>query len=326
MELYRKKQDMSKFNKHKLACVDLELILTQKCNFSCEHCMRGNCTNKEITEEVLDYLFEKFAYIDNLSLGGGEITLVPEKIKLVAQKLKEHKVIVHHSNFTSNGSIVNDEVLDALEELRDYVVSCKDLPDFFTSDKNEKNIPMFVCFSFDDYHLDQIQNHGISLEQLFGNIAKFSQRFGEDSIECRLESDIDVYDEGRAKQLPNSAHKVSMQKFLTAPYPFVNIKDQLLLLGNIVVISCDGEIIPANISFENEKAFSYGNIKTSSISQILTSMNAYETNDNGYNKARNQLFVSMKAPKKLIRKYQKIGNKKKTIFYHLLDVASQEMQ
>ena len=55
-------------------------------------------------------------------------------------------------------------------------------------------------------------------------------------------------------------------------------------------------------------------------------MNAYETNDRGYNKARNQLFASMKAPKKLIRQYKKIGNKKNAIFYYYLDKAAQEMQ
>lgn len=326
MELYRKKQDMSKFNNHKLACVDLELILTQKCNFACSHCMRGDCTNKEISEKVLDSIFEKFAYIDNLSLGGGEIALVPEKIKLVAQKLKEHHVIVHHSNFTTNGSIVNNEVLDALEELRNYVISCKDLPNLFTSEANEKDVPMFACFSFDDYHLDEIEKHGITVKELFSNIARYAQRFGEDSIECRLESDMDVYDEGRAKSLLNSAHKVSMQKFLTSPYPFVNIKDKLLLLGNIVVISCDGEIIPANISFKNEKALSYGNIKNLSVSQILSNINAYETDDDGYNKERDKLFASMTAPKNLVRKYKKIGTKKLRIFYYLLNQASQEMQ
>ena len=45
---------MSKYNNYDFACIDLELILTQKCNFSCEHCMRGNCTNKEISEFAIE--------------------------------------------------------------------------------------------------------------------------------------------------------------------------------------------------------------------------------------------------------------------------------
>ena len=95
MEFIKKKTDMSKYDNYKLACMDLEIILTQKCNLTCSHCMRGDCMGKEISEEVLDALFKKVIYIENLALGGGEITLVPEKIRLVTQKLKEYNIIVH---------------------------------------------------------------------------------------------------------------------------------------------------------------------------------------------------------------------------------------
>ena len=89
MELFRKKKDMSKYDKYDFASDDLELILTQKCNFTCEHCMRGECSNKEITEDVLDATFKKFIYIENLALGGGEIALAPHLVRLVTKKLKK---------------------------------------------------------------------------------------------------------------------------------------------------------------------------------------------------------------------------------------------
>ena len=62
MEFVRKKNDMSKYNNHKLMCLDLELILTQKCNLSCAHCLRGCSGSKEISEEVLDDGFKEDSF------------------------------------------------------------------------------------------------------------------------------------------------------------------------------------------------------------------------------------------------------------------------
>lgn len=326
MEMIRKKKDMSEFDNHVLACLDLELILTQKCNLSCAHCMRGDCSNKQITADVLDSVFSKFFYIDNLSLGGGEITLIPETINLVTEKLKEHKVTVHHCNFTSNGTIVNDEVLNALKNLQDYIVSCDELPSLFRSSKKQKQVPMFVCFSFDEYHLLELEKRGITAEQLFENISKYQKVFGLEAIECRLACDMDVYDTGRATNLPSSANKVSLHKVMSEPYPFINLDNEALLIGNIIVVSCDGEIVPANISFKDEKALSFGNFKTHSVGQILSNMNAIETDANGYNKARAKLFNSMTAPKKYQKAYKKMGTKKLHYFYYMLEQASQKQQ
>lgn len=327
MELYRKKQDYSQYDDYKLACMDLEIILTQKCNLSCEHCMRGDCMGKEISEEVIDSLFKKVIYIDNLSLGGGEITLVPEKIRMLAQKLKEHKIIVHHANFTTNGTVVSEEVLNALSEIRAYVESCEEKPHLFTVPKAEQNIPLYACFSFDDYHLNQIIKHGITIEELFKNIAKYQQCFGDEAIQCRLECDMDFYDEGRAKLLPASEHKVSMQKVLSEPYPFIDYEShKFLLLGNVPCVTCEGNFVPVNISFESEKALSFGNVVTDSISQILSNMNAVKTDNKGYDRAREKLYKAMTAPKHLQKQYKPMLSEKHRIFFQNLAIVLQEMQ
>lgn len=325
MEFVKKKKDMLKYKNYALACSDLEIILTQKCNMLCEHCMRGDSvTKQDITEEVLDALFSKFCYIDNLALGGGEITLVPEVINLLTQKLKEHKVTVHHVNFTSNGTIATNEVLNALYNLREYVVSCDKLPRLF--EIQEKEVPMYVCFSLDDYHLNQILNKNIQIETIFNNIAKFQLKFGEDAIQFRLECDIDVYNEGRAKNLPKSVNKINMNKILTHPYPVINLKNKALLIGNIICISTQGNVIPVNMPFDSEKAFSFGNIKDDELPFILSNMNIIETDDDGFNKARNNLLKSMTASKKSQKKYIPVINKKLELIYRNLDLSLSQMQ
>ncbi len=326
MERFKKIKEMSKINEYPLFCVDLELILTQKCNLACAHCMRGECSNKEIDESVLDATFSKFAYIDNLALGGGEIALAPQKIREVTKYLKKHGTIVHHCNFTSNGTVVNEETLYALKELYDYVVSCDNKPQLFSSEPGQKDVPMFVCFSFDNYHLEQMVKKGITTEYLFDNIAKYQKVFGTKAIECRLECDIDVYDAGRAKFLEGNVRKVPIDIITNAKVPFTNINNKAILLGNVVCISCDGEIIPTNIPFAEEKIYSYGNIKTSTNSQILTNMKAYETNDNGYNRARNKMRKAMTAPKKLLKKCYPILSYKEHKFMEQLEISIKNAQ
>ena len=326
MEFKRKKEDMSKYNNYDFACIDLELILTQKCNLACEHCMRGECSNKEISEDVLDATFKKFIYIDNLALGGGEIALTPHLVKMVTKKLKEHDVVIHHVNFTSNGTIVSDELLTALKELEQYIYSCEDRTHLFKNIPGEKNVPMFVCFSFDDYHLNQMIKKDITLEQLFDNIAKYQKIFGKKAIECRMESDLDIYDTGRAKNLPKSANKVPLSKMLSYPYPFIDLKNEALLIGNIITISCDGEIIPANIPFSEEKRLSFGNVKEISNEKLLTNLKAYKTNGNGWNKARFAMWKNLTAPKKLQKKYKPMLSYKLYKFTEMLESAVQKQQ
>ena len=218
-------------------------------------------------------------------------------------------------------------MLDAFEELRSYVISCDDKPQLFTIPENEKNIPMFVCFSFDDYHLEQIIERGITIEELFTNIAKYQQRFGDDAIQCRIECDMDIYDEGRAKLLPASEHKVSMQKVLSEPYPFIDYENyKFMLIGNVPCVTCDGNIVPVNISFASEKALAFGNIVTDSTSQILSNMNAFRTDNKGYDRAREKLFKTMTAPKHLQKQYRPMISEKQRIFFQNLAIVLQEMQ
>lgn len=325
MELIKKKEDMSKYDDSCLFCKNLELIITQKCNLSCEHCCRGDCSNKEISEDVLDEVFKRFVYIDNLGLGGGEIALVPHLVKKVTAVLKKYQTNVQHFNFSSNGTIVSDELIKALKELYDYVESCnKEKPSLFSVPEGEKNIPISVCFSFDDYHLNQVINKGITIEELFENIAKYQKAFGQDAILCRSECDMDVFDEGRAKNLTN-ARKVPL-KIAKAKYPFINFNDKALLLGNIIAISCDGEIVPANISFADEKLYSFGNITTSSNGQILSNMKAFETDYKGYEESLKKMWKQYTAPKRIQKKYLPMLNFKQQNFMEKLELAIQKEQ
>ena len=44
--------------KPRIAVENLAIELTRKCNLKCNHCMRGNAENKEISDKILDRIFE----------------------------------------------------------------------------------------------------------------------------------------------------------------------------------------------------------------------------------------------------------------------------
>lgn len=317
MEFYRKKKDMSFVDEKHVGAKEVEIILTQKCNLACEHCMRGDATNKEITEDVFDAIFDKLFYIDNLSLGGGEISLSPHLIRLLTSSLKKHNTILHGINFSTNGTHVSDEFLDALDELRQYIISCNDKPAFFVCpDPNDKHEPVYVCFSFDDYHLLSMLNQGITLEQLYDNAGKYYNRFSVNAVRCRLSCDVDVYDTGRAKNL-NSEE--SVKKPLPDPsklvYPYM-VSKKAVILGGILTFSCDGEVIPPNIEFSQEKQLSWGNIKTEPLSEILSNMSTKKVSWLTFDGEYRKLFKLISAPKRAWKKYFKdYGNKKLNTFY-----------
>ena len=325
--LKKKREDLSVFDDKEIAAYNLELILTQKCNLSCAHCMRGDATNKEIRPEVLDKLFSKFSYIHALSLGGGEISLTPHLVRLVTEKLRQHGTIVHRVDFTSNGVSVTDEFLDALEDLRQYVLDCEGLASFVELDESDNHEPLICCFSFDDFHWRNIKDRGMEVEDIFNNIVRYQERFSEKAIECRLSSDVDIINEGRAKTLKTFIKKVKPIKPNQYKFPY-QVETGFVFMGGILTLSCDGEFIPVNIPFAEEKLYSYGNILDEKFSTIASRMGAVQVSTSEeFDKVNNKNMDMMISPDYRWKKYLKVvGNKKYAYFDYLLDKKAQERQ
>ncbi len=272
----KKKNNLSVLDTKEVAIKELELILTQKCNLACEHCMRGNATDKEISSKVFDSIFSKVKYVDNLALGGGEPSLVPHKVRELTASLKKHNVIVKHVNFTTNGLSVSNQFLEALLELKEYIESQSDKDCLFEPiNKDDSLEPIYACFSFDDYHMLQIINNigdgsFESLNIIYQNVAKYYNALGENAIVCRTSSDVDVYDVGRAQNLnDDEQHKVLLPEAKNVLFPYM-IGNKYAVIGGVVTVSCDGEIIPPNISYNDEKLLSFGNITKQPLSLIFS--------------------------------------------------------
>ena len=53
---------------------NLGVIVTERCNLNCAHCLRGNCTNKVMSDEVIQVTLSQIVGIRALAICGVELT------------------------------------------------------------------------------------------------------------------------------------------------------------------------------------------------------------------------------------------------------------
>lgn len=99
---------------------NLHLCVTRNCTLECEHCLRGDRENVNMNPQILDRIFEDVKKVEFLLLTGGEPLLAIETIEKLIEILKTRKVRVNKLTIISNGTVLNERILKALEELSKY--------------------------------------------------------------------------------------------------------------------------------------------------------------------------------------------------------------
>lgn len=161
--------------------IDTAMIeVTRRCNMACDHCLRGEPQKKDIPDSMIDTFFEKVGsgIINNLTITGGEPSLVPEKIEKIIEAAKRNGTDIENFYIVTNGKQVTDAFLMAVMRLHCY---CSD---------NEYS---GLQYSNDYYH-DPIITDNVKRLEVF----KFaSPRNTEDSA-----PEMGTYEiiEGRAKE------------------------------------------------------------------------------------------------------------------------------
>jgi len=103
--------------------------VTRRCNFKCDHCLRGKARNKDMSEEVINKIFQlnDITSINRLCIGGGEPSLAPHVIGHIANTLRNRGIYVGSLEMTINGgpALRNQTFIDALDSLL-YLVDYAD--------------------------------------------------------------------------------------------------------------------------------------------------------------------------------------------------------
>lgn len=152
---------------------ELVFEVTRKCNMHCAHCLRGEAENLDMPHRVIEKAISQVASIDTVVFGGGEVSLVPEKLEELLEAFRASGTPVNGFYAVTNGKTVSDDFLVSMlhwysfcgyeDECSGLALSC----DEFHEHIPEKNKMLLRGFSFlreedkkNDWKHDYLLNEG----------------------------------------------------------------------------------------------------------------------------------------------------------------------
>ena len=242
----------------KIAVQNLCMIITEQCNLKCEHCLRGQCSNRVMSDEVIEATLDQICSIVNLNICGGEPTFALDRLEKIIDVIVEKQILVDAISVVINGTRYDGKFLDLLKYFDDEAFSA-----------HKKKV--IFSISWDEYHHREIDRLNMR-KKYIENVKRYmeSKYFYElNGIHGKL------YREGNAELLDES---------LTIPYvPMKNIityarnswgkEDRvngLCNIGPMVSINTQGIITDCNASYEHQDTiYNYGNVLNESIEEVL---------------------------------------------------------
>lgn len=243
---------------NKLFVQNLCLIATERCNLNCDHCMRGNCSNKVMDDKVIEATLSQFYHIQNLSICGGEITMALDTLEKIFSYVIENNIIVEMVTMVINGTIYSEEFLKLLDYMSSYI-----------SNKRMKELSANFVISKDMYHFREIERLG-KVRDYFENVEKYkiSKHFnGFQELHAQL------FREGNAEKLDLSltVPMVPMTPQITYIGKFnkFDMENGICNIGPLVCVNVDGVITECDASIMHQNTiYNYGNVLSDSIEEV----------------------------------------------------------
>ncbi|MBE6156003.1 MAG: radical SAM protein [Firmicutes bacterium] len=233
----------------------LSMIVTNKCNLNCDHCLRGKKDCISMADEVISHTLDQVESVGNLVISGGEPTLAIDKIEKIVAHIIDNHILVDTITLTINGTIYSEKLLAILDEIDKYIGS--------------DTVRALFAISLDRYHLSEIEKKNL-VDTMNENLVKYRESkffFGYRGIGKKL------YKQGNAENL-NPNLLVPLRPIKT--YITYNNKYKLDLengkcnIGPVVTINPVGIITEADASIKNqEDLYYYGNVLLDSIEESL---------------------------------------------------------
>ena len=210
----------------------LVVEVNEFCTLNCDMCLRGNQTNKKITKEVVEKIFNNIKYIDEIVFTGGEITLAYNEIKMIIEYIKKHNIKVKSYQIVVNGTYYNKELFDLLHD-------------------NFENGHIYL--SIDYFHDKSIlEKYKDKLDFIYDNYEKIMM---EPDYAGIYQLPYIIIDSGKACNLTNIC------KEKPPILPFVSkISNNTLYVGPEINFDVSGNFTIGSSTYEKNKDNCYGNI------------------------------------------------------------------
>lgn len=251
----------------------MDIELTRRCNMACRHCLRGDAQDRTISTEIIDKIIADTQNCITLYIAGGEPLLEPDRLKYLLDQVSKNWDTIG-IELTSNGSILDASIVDALEQF------CR--APFPNLDGDQFTRTAQLTISHDDYHASGDWQRAIDFYTPLFDQA--NERLGNDQMILKTWSPINP-EEAKAKRdwdsatLIYSGRGVNLVDGLLADgfnisIPPVN-NHRLKINGNVVhcktMITVNGDVVVAaeDDSYDSYDANAVGNILTKSLGEII---------------------------------------------------------
>ncbi len=229
---------------------NLEMTLTERCNFQCAHCMRGTASNEDMSVETMRKVFNRLSLVGNLSVCGGEPFVDEALFETFVHELFRSLLPIMSLSIVTNGSNYSESIETLLNDVDEYIHV------FFP----EVDHACKVLLSKDRYHLEQLKamrENKVYLE----NVTRLlnSKHFFD------YKNLVYLFDAGQAKQLTGveKVPLVSHQQYYYQTWGKIFQWPMLSVLTDGTVSECDGE-------FEVlRRDFNYGNVHNEDLEKII---------------------------------------------------------
>ena len=242
---------------NKLYIQNLGLIITNKCNLNCKHCLRGKCSNKSMSDDVIEATLSQITAIGVLHLEGGEPTLAIPTIEKILTFIIKNNILVDKVSTVINGTRYESKLIELYDYIQEYI-------------NKYSNETSKIVVSFDKYHVEELRRLKL-LKDYIENTSKYAESVYYDGY---YEIHNKLFREGNAINLDKKLTVPLRPLKALATYVGKNRSfdkvNGLCNIGPIVTINVDGNITESDASFRNQNTiYNYGNVLNESIIECL---------------------------------------------------------
>lgn len=234
---------------NKVNVQNLAMIVTNRCNLNCSHCLRGCKNNKDMGKKVIKSTLKQIKKIGNLHLSGGEPTLALDVIENIFDYIITYEIEVENVSTIINGTIFNMEFLRLLNYINEYITYLR-----------EDNSTTFLI-SNDVYHQKELERLKLYDEYL-ENVDQYIQSFYYYGMK---ELNNSILREGNAVNLNDNLTKPLIPNKMV-----MYNHNKELCMGPVIAVNPDGVVTEVDASIENQETiYNYGNVLNETLKDIV---------------------------------------------------------
>lgn len=156
----------------KIAFSHFMFEVTRRCNFKCEHCMRGDAQNVDLSKNAIDNLLNQTLAMGDILFTGGEPLLALDKIEYIIDGMIQRNIPFQSIQIITNGTQFSEAFYTVMRKAYDYMFSIHTRV-FGTEIKMPKN-SLSILISHDEFHkkfTNDIEKNLYILKENLGDIA-----------------------------------------------------------------------------------------------------------------------------------------------------------